>query len=171
NRTSDTRFRKPVLYPLSYEGRGPSTVRPLYGPVWRARLDHGVGGTSRRTLTGGGCFLRGPTRGEGGGRRATARRARRLGARGSDRSITGVLSARPRHVWDRFRAPPGDARPASGGCGGRFPRARCRDRGHGRWLRRLVLGALRCQRLGGARTSARGRDRCAGTVHGLRREG
>jgi hypothetical protein len=23
NRTSDTRFRKPLLYPLSYEGRGP----------------------------------------------------------------------------------------------------------------------------------------------------
>jgi hypothetical protein len=28
NRTSDTRFRKPVLYPLSYEGRGPE------GAVW-----------------------------------------------------------------------------------------------------------------------------------------
>jgi hypothetical protein len=34
NRTCDTRFRKPVLYPLSYEGRG----RRL--PVWVARARH-----------------------------------------------------------------------------------------------------------------------------------
>jgi hypothetical protein len=32
NRTSDTRFRKPLLYPLSYEGEG---LTPLYRPLRR----------------------------------------------------------------------------------------------------------------------------------------
>ena len=36
NRTSDTRFRKPVLYPLSYEGK-----RPICRSFSLQRLDKG----------------------------------------------------------------------------------------------------------------------------------
>src|SRR5205823_11525490 len=38
NRTCDTRFRKPLLYPLSYEGRGlaPIVPSPDYDPSYRS---------------------------------------------------------------------------------------------------------------------------------------
>jgi hypothetical protein len=50
NRTSDTRFRKPLLYPLSYEGE---SLTPLYRPLvagWPLPADRQSLGTSIRRL-------------------------------------------------------------------------------------------------------------------------